>query len=86
MPKGSKEGVCPYCGAAPCNQRWHRGLVDVGGLELRRTCRDFGGEEGTNGEGYDSRRFHLRGHDQEELCIGCRVALDEWFKAGSDAK
>lgn len=53
MPRGSREGVCPYCGAAPCNQRWHRGLVDVGGLELRRTCRDFGGEEGTNGEGYD---------------------------------
>lgn len=53
MPKGSKEGVCPYCGAAPCNQKRRSGLVDVGGLELRRTFRDFGGEEGTNGEGYD---------------------------------
>lgn len=63
-----------------------RGDGDAGGPETRSTCRDLGGYEGTNGEGYDSRRFHLRGHDQEELCIGCRVALDEWFKAGSDAK
>lgn len=36
MPRGSREGVCPYCGAAPCNQKWHKGVVDVGGLELRR--------------------------------------------------
>ena len=39
-----------------------------------------------DGECYDSRRFHLSEHDQEELCMGCRVSLEEWFKAGSDAK
>lgn len=53
MPRGSSKGVCPWCGAAPCNQKKRVGVVDFGSLEMRRTCRDFGGEEGTNGEGYD---------------------------------
>lgn len=44
---------CPYCGASPCHQRKKAGVIDIAGLELRRTCHNFGGEEGTNGEHFD---------------------------------
>lgn len=44
---------CPYCGAAGPMALSEGEAVEAWNRRAGRTCRDFGGEEGTNGEGYD---------------------------------
>lgn len=75
-----RRGACPYCGASPCHQHKTMSVLDVNGLELRRTCRNFGGEDGTNGEHYDfacSECGYCCDLPEPNYCPGCGARVVE---------
>ena len=74
---------CSRCWASPkpnnyegskavAAERWNR--------RAERTCRDFGGEEGTNGEGYDfacSRCGYCCDLPQPNFCPSCGARVED---------
>lgn len=49
-------------------------------FDMVKTCRDFGGEEGTNGEGYDfacSRCGHCCDLPQPNFCPSCGATVED---------
>lgn len=79
---GLRYVFCPSCYAtAGDNNESDEQAVEAWNTRAERTCRNFGGEEGTNGEDYDfacgSCGFMCDGLTNPNYCPKCRAKVVE---------